>query len=101
MAEQPGACLISAHDPEFMTEFFDHFPPAVRAILRDSKYDLCSACFKERVEGLMEEFNYWSLEAAPPDLQARFATTARRLMEREIEAREIAAEIEIEAREIR
>lgn len=91
MAEQPGACLLSAHDPEFMTEFFDRFPPAVRAILRDSKYDLCSACFDERINGLMNGAGSWSLGNLPSDIQERLATIARRSMEREIETAETEA----------
>lgn len=49
MAEQPGACLIGAHTPRYMTEIFDCLPAGVREVLRGSKYDLCSWCFRERL----------------------------------------------------
>ena len=44
MNEQ-ASCLVSAHNPRFMTAIFDNLPPVVRQVIRDSPYDLCAACF--------------------------------------------------------
>lgn len=42
MTEQ-GFCLVSGKEPWFM-EYFDKLNPNERALVRESKYDLCVLC---------------------------------------------------------
>lgn len=49
-----GLCLVGGKKPAFMTEYFDHMPFAARAALRESKYDICAACFMR----VLEDYEY-------------------------------------------
>jgi hypothetical protein len=48
MREQ-GSCLVNAKEPAYI-RIFDRMPAEVRAIVRESRYDLCAACFKDRLD---------------------------------------------------